>query len=129
METIESVTDENGHKIDSNGNLIFDEKCRGCDAPRITESQEQELVALIEAAAPGAGFYQKGKPLDFTLEDVMTVLSEDLTFTLWHSRFRHEFHFRRADSVLVGVWLLGQSLSSQSSETKLFLLNLLSPHP
>ena len=33
-EVAPSAEDQNGHKIDPSGKLVFDERCQGCDAPK-----------------------------------------------------------------------------------------------
>jgi hypothetical protein len=37
--------DQNGHKLDPNGELVFDERCRSCDAPM---TDEQKIAYLAE---------------------------------------------------------------------------------
>lgn len=34
--------DKNGHKIDLEGKLVFDEECHGCDAPKTTAPEQDE---------------------------------------------------------------------------------------
>lgn len=86
-----------------------------------------ELREAIEEGAPDAGFWQKDKPLDFTLEDVLsatrfwkTGLACDCDGLFWriHGKMGEPW---KCEIYSPRRWSLGKPLSEQSDEMKRFL--------
>lgn len=88
------------------------------DQTTITDAQYAELVARIEELAPTAGFWVKGKSLDFTLEDILLAVQD-------HSLLLNVYGDFIMDDGINARWHLSKPLSSQSNNLKLFLHSLL----
>lgn len=97
------------------------------------EAMLKELREKIEELAPDAGFWMKGKPLDFTLEDLLRPLDMGNRMIEMSSRLHQGFTtailFGTKDNLRAGFadWLLGKPLSEQSDETIRFFHSLLCP--
>ena len=42
-QTTNNREDKNGHRVDEKGSLVFDERCRGCDAPKSDNRVERAM--------------------------------------------------------------------------------------
>ena len=99
-------------------------------------SRTELLAAIskrIEELVPDAGFWMKGKPIDFTLCDVLLALDRppfvyacDSTgaFLMWKSEMKTG-EFRYIGELRTNWNFRKDSLSDQSDETLLFLHSLL----
>ena len=88
-----------------------------------------ELVEIIEELVPDGGFYEKGKSINFTLEDVLKAYPKHKlrVLSVWNDGYMVEDSVDDLKRFGEAQWHLGKPLSEQSDELKSFLHTLLVP--
>jgi hypothetical protein len=92
-----------------------------------TAAKLEAIRQKIEELVPDAGFWQKGKPLDFTLEDVLQAIDAAAPSDCITIGGDGWFVFPPRRNLTADRWLFGKPLSEQSTEMIDFLHSLLCP--